>query len=125
MSSVKCGLCLEALDGDSDHLPTCHKCRYHFHFGKCSGIDAASWPKRGAENKKKWTCHICNPNKNLANSNSGVIFAPTFQANDSGVTPADDDISSPPQPIPQFNDLDSKCDYILSQVVKLVCQGSR
>lgn len=124
MSSKNCGICMEAVNTDLD-LPLCRGCRYRFHFGKCSGIDAASWPKRGADNKKKWTCHICDPNKNLSKSKSGV-FTPSELADASGTTTAEDDalIQPQPEPVPTFNNQDEKLNYILSQVAMLVSQNA-
>lgn len=115
---------MEALDADLD-LPMCRGCRFRFHFGKCSGIDAASWPKRGADSKKKWTCHICDPTKNLSKSKSGV-FTPADLADVSGAVNSDVATESvqQPAPIPTFNTVDEKFDYILSQISMLVAQNA-
>lgn len=125
MSKTKnCGICMETLDAEQD-LPSCKGCRYRFHFGKCSGIDAASWPKRGADSKKKWTCHVCDPSKNLSKSKSGV-FTPSDFADVQGAESNEDaNISLPqPAPIPTFNSVDEKFDYILAQISMLVSQNT-
>lgn len=79
--------------------------------------------------KKKWTCHVCNPNKNLSKSNSGVFAPSEFvdPANATGTAAdTDDDTSTVPQPepVPQFNNAEEKMDYILSQVTMLVAQNA-
>lgn len=115
---------MEALDPEQD-LPTCRACRYRFHFGKCSGIDAASWPKRGAEGKKKWTCHVCDPTKNLSKSKSGVFMPSDFADVYDSTSSEDVNISIPqPEPVPSFSSLDEKFDYILSQISMLVSQNA-
>lgn len=116
---------MDTLDTKID-LPLCQKCRYRFHFGKCSGSDAATWAKRGADSKKKWTCHVCDPNKNLSKSKSGV-FTPADLADISGATAASAGVSAAqplPNPLPQFNSIDEKCDYILAQVTMIVAQNA-
>lgn len=124
MSSKNCGICMEALGTELD-LPLCRGCRYRFHFGKCSGIDSASWPKRGTESKKKWTCHICDPSKNLSKSKSGV-FTPSELAEVSGTTSTQDDalLQLQPEPMPTFSTVDEKLTYILSQIAMLVQQNA-
>lgn len=128
MAEKNCGICLDHINTELD-LPSCAKCRYKFHFGKCSGIDAASWPKSGADSKKRWTCHVCNPSKNLSKSNSGV-FVPSDFAGVSHFSGApsdmEDDTEALPQPdpLPQFANSEEKTDYMLSQLSTLVAQNA-
>lgn len=127
MSQTKCGICLGAFDGELD-LPTCQKCRFRFHFGKCSGSDSATWAKRGLDSKKKWTCHVCDPNKNMSKSKSGV-FTPADFAGASGATSDGGAATSQlqpiqPTPMPIFNNVDEKFDYLVSQVSMLVAQNA-
>lgn len=122
--SKNCGICMDALDTELD-LPTCRGCRYRFHFGKCSGIDSASWPKRGADSKKKWTCHVCDPTKNLSKSKSGVFAPSDFADVFDSASSEDANISLPqPVPVPTFNSVDEKFDYILAQISMLVSQNT-
>lgn len=114
---------METILGEYEHLPRCMKCSFRFHFGKCSGNDAASWKKRGADGRKKWVCHLCNPSKNLSNSNTGVTPAPSAHAgatvNDS-VTVHQEDTDVESVELPQFADVDAKCDFIMKQVMQVM-----
>lgn len=126
MSSIKCGICLQVIIGGTEHLPFCQRCGFTFHFGTCSGNDSASWKKRGAEGRKKWVCHICNPNKNLSNSNSGVTTTATAQtgasAGTSDSSQKTEQTTAVAVELPEFTDVNSKCDFIMTQVTQVMAK---
>lgn len=102
-------------------------------------MDEAAWPKRGVEKREKWTCHKCNPSKNMSRSISGLSQPQpersdqqqTSSAAQSTATPPAtkkrniDEIASPPYQIPQFDSTEDKCEYILTQLAKLMHQNEK
>lgn len=141
MSFDNCGNCLEKLPADSKTLPTCSACECSFHYGGCSGNSEFTWKKKGPTNQGNWVCHFCKPNKRMPRSNTGIAILTQRNLIDNTVTaveqltPTDadpaskkrcwDDVTSPTQDTPTFPDLDSKCSFILDEVMKLSRKTSK
>lgn len=136
-----CRWCAKELPSDAANFPNCSDCKKPFHFDGCSGLNEAAWVKRSADRRANWTCHICDPDRNLSQSATGITVPPADPKDALGASNSLNETSSdsatlkrrrlealgdsPPQVIPKFASLDAKCDYVLDMALQVMSQNKQ